>query len=135
MFCGWKMRNVATFDWKLEVHRRFSFAIATLQLFSTSRKCKNFNFPIYTVPAEILISLKVFNEFSKSLFLADRWETWLILDWKFEVHIHFRFAIATLQRFHHPENVKISIFPITLSRQKCHYFKSIKRIFKTFFVA
>ena len=56
-------------------------------------------------------------------------------DWKFEAHRHFSFAIATLQLFPHPENVKISIFPFTLSRQKCHIFRSIKRIFKTFFVA
>ena len=51
------------------------------------------------------------------------------------MHRHFSFAIATLQLFQHPENVKISIFPITLSRQKCHIFKSTKRIFKNFFLA
>ena len=34
------------------------------------------------------------------------------------------FAIATLQLFQNPENVKISIFPFTLSREKRHIFKS-----------
>ena len=33
--------------------------------------------------------------------------------------------MATLQRFQHPENVKISILPFTLSRQKCYIFESI----------
>ena len=32
-----------------------------------------------------------------------------------KMHSHFSFAIATLQLFQYPENVKISIFPITLS--------------------
>ena len=55
--------------------------------------------------------------------------------WEFEVHRHFSFPIATLQLFPHPENVKISILPFTLSRQKCHIFKSTKRIFKNLFLA
>ena len=39
--------------------------------------------------------------------------------WKFQVRRYFGFAIATLPLFQHPENVKISIFPFTLSQQKC----------------
>ena len=35
------------------------------------------------------------------------------------------FAMATLQIFKRPENVKISILPFTLSRQKCYIFESI----------
>ena len=38
---------------------------------------------------------------------------------------YFSFAMATLQIFQHPENVKISIIPFTLSRQKCYIFESI----------
>ena len=43
------------------------------------------------------------------------------------------FAIGTLQLFRYPENLKISIFPIALSQQKCYIFKSILPIFKKFF--
>ena len=38
---------------------------------------------------------------------------------------YFSFAMATLQIFQHPENVKIPILPFTLSRQKCYIFESI----------
>ena len=38
------------------------------------------------------------------------------------MHRHFPFAIATLPLFNHPENVKITISPSTLSRQKCYIF-------------
>ena len=51
---------------------------------------------------------------------------------KFQVHRYFGFAIATLPLFECPENVKISISPFTMSRQKCCIFKSISRIFKNF---
>ena len=44
---------------------------------------------------------------------------------KFEVHRYFAYAKATLPLFQHPEYVKISIFPFTLSQQKCYIFKSI----------
>ena len=43
--------------------------------------------------------------------------------------------MATLQRFQHPENVKISILPVTLSQQKYYIFTSIWRIFKNFLLA
>ena len=45
--------------------------------------------------------------------------------WKFEVHRHFRFAIATLQLFQHPENVQISFFAFTLAGQKCYISRGI----------
>ena len=45
------------------------------------------------------------------------------------MHRYFDFAIATLQLFQHPENVKISIFPFTLSQQKCYISRSVLRIF------
>ena len=43
--------------------------------------------------------------------------------------------MATLQLFQHPEKVKISILPFTLSQQKCYIFTSIWRIFKNFLFA
>ena len=53
---------------KFQVHRRFAFAIATLPLFQHSRKCKNSNFSLYTVPAEILYLQRYFTNFQKRFF-------------------------------------------------------------------
>ena len=62
---------------KLKMHRPILvLQYATFKTFPTSRKCKNFNFSHYTVPAEMSISSKVFNEFEK-FFLAERWGMWL----------------------------------------------------------
>ena len=120
-------------DWKFEVHIHFSFAIATLQLLQHPEDVKISIFPI-TLSQKKCHIFKSNNEFSKPfLWLKD--EERGSCGWKLEVHRRFSFAIATLQLFPHPENVKISIFPFTLSPQKCHIFKSIQRIFKAFFVA
>ena len=54
---------------------------------------------------------------------------------KFQVRRYLGFAIATLQLFQHPENVKISILPVTLSQQKYYIFTTIWRIFKNFLLA
>ena len=58
------------------MHRHFSFAIATLQLFQHPENVKISIFPI-TQSGRNAISSKVFNEFSKTIFLAERWGTWL----------------------------------------------------------
>ena len=42
---------------------------------------------------------------------------------------------SNVTTFQNPENVKISIFPFTLSREKCYIFKSILRIFKNISLA
>ena len=109
--------------WKFQVHRYFRFAIATLQLFKYPENVKISIFPI-TPPGRNAISSKAFNEFSKSIFLLKD-EEGGYYGWKFQVHRYFGFSRATLQLFQHPENVKISICPFTLSQQKCHIFKSI----------
>ena len=92
--------------------------------FPTSRKCRNFNFPLYTVPAEMPYLQKYLTNFQKLLFCWKMRKRDYCAR-KFEMHRHFSFAIATLQLFQHPEHVKISTFPITLSQQKCYIFKSI----------
>ena len=105
------------------MHRHFSFAIATLQLFQHPENVKISIFPI-TLPGRNAISSNVFNEFSKTIFLLKD-EEGGYCGWKFQVHRYFGFARATLQLFQHPENVKISICPFTLSQQKWYIFKSI----------
>ena len=107
------------------MHRYFGFAIATVQIFQHPENVKISIFPLHC-PSRNAISSEVFNEFSKPVFwLKD--EDGGYCGWKFQVHRYFGFAIATLPLFQHPENVKISIFPFTLSQQKCYIF------FKNFF--
>ena len=92
---------------KISCAQRFWFliAIATLQLFPKSRKCKNFKFlhrdfgfAIYTVHCHgrNAISSKVFNEFTKTFFWLKEEEDGYC-GWKSLVHRDFGFAIATLQ--------------------------------------
>ena len=66
--------------WKFQVRRYFSFAIANVTTFPTPGKCKNFNFSLYAVPAEILYLQKYLTNFQKRFFLAEtqgRWLFWL----------------------------------------------------------
>ena len=50
---GWKMRKVAIVV-EISIAQIFWFCNSNATNFSTSRKCKNFYFPLYTVPAEML---------------------------------------------------------------------------------
>ena len=109
--------------WKFPGHRHFAFEIATLPLFHHPKYVKKSIFP-FTLSQEKWYISKVFNEFSKTFFCPKDAEGGYCC-WKFQVYRHFAFSVATLPLFHHPENVKISIFPFTLSRQKCYIFKSI----------
>ena len=108
----------------LKCMRHFTFVIPMLQLFRHPEHVKISSFSQYTVPDRNAISSKVLNEFSKTFFGLKEEERGYC-GRKFQMHRHFSFAIATLQLFRHPENVKILIFSLTLSRQKCHIFKSI----------
>ena len=92
--------------------------------FPSSWKCKKFNFSLYTVRAEMRNLEKYLTNFQKRSFGWKTRKVAIVVE-NFKVHRHFAFAIATLPLFHHPENVKISIFPFTLSQQKCYIFKSV----------
>ena len=58
------------------------------------------------------ISSKVFTELFKNFLFDLKIRKAAYCCWEFQVRRHFAFAIATLPLFQHPENVKISIFPI-----------------------
>ena len=118
--------------WKFEVHRHFGFAIATLQLFQHPENVKISNISLYTVPGRNAISSKVFNEFSKTSFWLKDKECGYC-GWKFEVHRHFGFAIATLQLFQHPENVKFQLFPLHCPGRNAISSKVFNEFSKTFF--
>ena len=187
LFFRWKKRKVAIVDRKFQLHRHFRLPMATLQLFQRSRKRKNFNFSLYTVPAEMLYLQKYLTNFQKHFFRSKKRTVAIVVE-NFKVHRHFRFAIetlqlfqhwkcknlifcldrgpaemlylqryltnfqklflaerrgrsllslkissaqtfsfpmATLQLYQHPKNVKISIFPFTLSGKKCYIYRGI----------
>ena len=102
----------------------FWFCNGNVRTFPTSRKCKNFNSSIYTVPTEILYFRKYLTNSQKNFFGCKEGEG-RYCGWKSQWLRYFGFAMATLQLFPHPENVKSSIIPFTLSQQKCYIFESI----------
>ena len=123
LFFRWKKRKVAigVVNFKAQM---FSFCYSNVATFPTSRNCKNFNFTLYTVPAEMLYLQKYLTNFQKLFF---RWKkrkvTIVIGNFKCTdifVFLRQRYNISNI-----PENVKISIFPFTLSWKKCHISRSI----------
>ena len=115
------------------MRRYFDFAIQRYTTFPTSRKCKNFNFSLYTVPAEMLYLQKYLTNFQKRFFGRTMRKV-AIVGWKFQLHRYFGFAIATLQIFQHPENVKISYFSLyTVPAEMLYLQKYLTNFQKLFF--
>ena len=133
LFFPWKEEEGGYCALRISSAQTFSFSNSNVTTFPTSENVKISIFPLHC-PGRNAISPEVFNEFSKTFFHLKE-EEGGYCGWKFQVHRHFGFAIATLQLFQHPENVKISIFPFTLFRQKCYISRGIWRIFKNFFLA
>ena len=119
---------------KISSVQTFCFLSSSVTTFPSSRKCKNFNFSLYNVPAEMLYLQKYLTNFQKLFFGWKIMKVAIVVE-KFKVNRYFCFAIATLPLFQHPENVKISISPFRMSQQKCWIFKRIWRIFKNFLLA
>ena len=108
---------------KISCAQRFRFCNSKVTTFPKSWNCKNFNFSLYTVPAEMPYLQKYLTNLQKLFFgwkmrkVAIGVENFLCTEiW---------FCNSNVTTFQNPENVKISIFPFTLSRQKCYIFKSI----------
>ena len=123
LFFRWKKRKVAIVDGNFNCTDIF-VSNGNVTTFPTSQKCKNFNFSLYTVPAEMLYLQKYLTNFQKHFFRPKKRKVAIVVE-NFKVHRNFRFAIATLQIFQHPENVKISFFAFTLARQKCYISRGI----------
>ena len=67
-FFRWKKRKVAFGVGNFKCTDILGFPMATLQLFPTFRKCKNFNFSLYTLPAEMLYLQRYLTNFQKLFF-------------------------------------------------------------------
>ena len=119
---------------KFQVHRYFCFAIATLPLFQHPENVKFQFFPLHC-PSRNAISSKVFNDFSKTLLLDRGMRNVAIVVENFNSTEILVFAIATLQIFQHPENVKISISPSHCPSRNAISSKVFNEFSKTFFWA
>ena len=71
-----KEENGGYCGWEFQVRRNF-FYRSNVATFPTSRKCKNFNFSLYTVLEEMLYLQKYLTNFQR-LFLSKRRERWLL---------------------------------------------------------
>ena len=97
-FFGWKKWNAGYCSWNISSAQKFLFSNRNVTTFPASRKCKNFNFWLYTVPAEMLYFHKYLTNIQK-LFFRLKEEEGGYCRWEFQVHRHFGFPIATLQLF------------------------------------
>ena len=119
---------------KISSAQTFYFCNSNVTTFPSSRKCKNFNFSLYTVSAEMVYLQKHLTNFRKLSFSWKTSKVAIVVE-NFNCTDIFGCAIATLPLFQYPENVKISISPFRMSQQKCWILKSISRIFKNFLLA
>ena len=91
---------------KISSAQTFWFCNSNVTTFPTSRICKNFNFSLYTIPAEMLY-LQSISRFSKNFLSAERWGRWVLC-----------LKISSAQRFSLC-NSKVTTFPTS---RKCKNF-------------
>ena len=130
VFFGWKMKEVAIVVENFQVHRYFGFAMPTWPLFLHPENEK-FQFSLYTVHSRNAISSKVFNEFSKKFFLAERWRR-LLLWLKILSSQIFWFCNSNVTTFQHPENEKFQFFLYTVPAEMLYLQKYLTNYQKIF---
>ena len=118
---------------KISSAQSFCFCNSNMTTFPTSRNEK-FQFLALHCPSRNAISSKVFNEFSKNFFWLKDEES-CYCAWKFQVHSHFAFAIATLPLFQHPENEKFQFFPLHCPSRNAITSKVFNEFSKKIFLA
>ena len=118
---------------KISIAQIFWFCNSNFTIFQHPENVKISIFPFTLSQRKFYIFNSIYRIF-KNFFLAERRGRWLLL-LKISCALRFWFGNSNVTTFQNPENVKISIFPFTLSREKCYIFKSILRIFKNIFLA
>ena len=115
------------------MHRDFGFAIATLKLFKNQENVKIPIFPFKLSRAEMLYLQKYLTHLQKTyLWLKDEEDSYS--GWKFQLCIEIlSFAIATLQLFQSPENVKISILSLYTVRAEMLFLQKYLTNFEKLF--
>ena len=91
-----------------------------------------FLFCLSHCPSSNVISPEVFYEFSKTFFWLKE-EDGGYCGLKFQVQRYFGFAIATLQLFQHPENVKFQFIHLPIPSRNAIAPEVFNEFFKTFF--
>ena len=118
---------------EFQVHRSFWFCNSNVTTLPTSRKCKNFNFSLYALPAEILYLQKYSTNFTK-VFLAERWGRWLL--WlKMSSAQSFCFCNSNVTTFPTSIKWKISIFNWHCPSRNSISSKVFDEFSKNFFLA
>ena len=119
---GWEMRKVLLWL-KISCAQIFWLCNSNVRTFPTSRNLKISIFP-FTLPEQKCYIFKKYLTNLQKLILAERWGRWLL--WlKISCAQIFWFCNSNVRTFPTSSNLKISIFPFTLSEQKCYIFKSI----------
>ena len=119
---------------KISSAQVFWFCNSNVTTFPTSRKYKKFNFSIYQFAAEMLYLLKYLRNFFKTFFRLKEEEPGYC-GWKFNVRRYFRFAVATLQPFLQPQNIKFQFFHLPIPSRNAISLEVFDEFFKTFFLA
>ena len=121
---------------KISSAQILSFCNSNVTTFPTSRKCKNINFSLHTIPAEILYLQKYITNFLKLFFGWKRMRVAIVGENFKCTDIFFSNSnVRTFPTSPKSQNVKISILLFTLSRQKYYIPRSILRICWNFFLA
>ena len=109
----------------------FWFCNSNVTTFPTSRKFKNFNFSLYTVPPEMLYLQKYLTNFQK-LFLPERRGTWLLClkIWRAHIFWFFNCNVTTFPTSRKWKNFNFSFYSVPAEML---YPKRILRIFINFF--
>ena len=79
LFFCWKKRKLVMWL-KISSAQTFSFCYSNVTTFPTSWKCKNFNYCLYTVPAEMIYLLKYLTNFQKPFFLWKKWKVAIVVE-------------------------------------------------------
>ena len=117
---------------KISCALTFWFGNSNVTTFQTGENVKISIFPFKLSREKCYIFKSILRIFKNILF-AERWQKVGIVGWKFLVHRYFGFAIATLQLFQNPENVKISIFPLHCPGRNAISSKVFNEFSKSFF--
>ena len=119
---------------KISSAQIFWFCDSNVTPFPKSRKCKNFNFSLYTVPAEMLYLQKYLTNFQKLFFgwKMRRWLLWLKMSCA-QIFWFGNSNVTTFPKSRKGKNFNFSLYTV-LSRNAISS-KVFKRIFKNFFLA
>ena len=119
---------------KISSAQIFWFCNCNVTTFPTCRKCKNFNFSLYTFPAEMLYLQKYLTIIFKSFLLAERWWKAAIVFENFTIAQIFWFCNSNATNFPISRKCKnFYFFPLHFPSRNAMSSKVFNQFSKTFF--